>query len=534
LKSIFEVTMKKKAARVGKPGVWKGYGDWKIFLLRVLAVAWTVAQYPLLNITINWWPLHWVAWVPFFWAIHAQEGQGNLWLSYAGGTMGHIFLFSWIASFIPNFSNVPKPAAMLLLFGYCSYLSLFWILLAVFVPRFRKRFPRAWIWLVPALVTAAEFLLPQIFPYTQGLTQYRVVPLFQLSSVTGVYGVTFLLMLGNCLVFHALSLIRSGRPFPRKPAAGFLVIMLLVLSYGWWRQVQYRRTETTAPSLKAGMIQSNITPREHRRMGYEKIHELYLEMSREAVTRGADWIIWSEGEFKPPLNSGLARDVLLEDSRSLNRPILLGGFYLRYENGRRVVSNSAIHVDPVNGLGERYDKRFLVPFGEYQPFSQQLGFIYRHISHRPNLSPGKDPVVQRLRGIPYGFLICYEAIFPSLVRETVRAGARLLVNITYDAWFGKTAAPFQHLWLASARCAENGVPMIRLGTTGISTIVNSLGQMDSLSPLFERKVLVEAVKLVWLPGLYTRIGNVFAWACVFCSLLGLAWLRFPKKRFRPE
>lgn len=526
--------MVKNENRSGKPGVFQAYGDWKIFWLRVLAVSWTVAQYPLLNITVNWWPLHWVAWIPFFWAIHSQEGRGNIWLSYAGGTLGHIFLFSWIASFIPNFSNIAEPVAILLLFLYCSYLSLFWILLAVFVPRIHRRFPRGWIWLVPALITAAEFLLPQIFPYTQGLTQYRVVALFQLSSITGVYGVTFLLMLCNCLVFHVLSRLRTAQPFPWKLVAGFLLIMLLVLSYGWRRQRLYQQAELTAPTLKAGMIQSNITPFEHRHMGMDKIRELYLEMSREAVERGADWIIWSEGEFKPPLNTPFAREILIQDSRLLNRPILLGGFHVSYKNGRRIASNSAIHVDPDEGMGKRYDKRFLVPFGEYMPFSRQLDFIYRRISHRPNLSPGKDPVVQYLRGIPYGFLICYEAIFPSLVRETVRSGARLLVNITYDAWFGKTAAPYQHLWLASARCAENGVPMIRLATTGVSTIVNSLGQTGSLSPLFERRVLVKPVKLVRLPGLYSRIGDVFAWICVCCTLFVPLWHGFRKRRIQGE
>jgi apolipoprotein N-acyltransferase len=161
------------------------------------------------------------------------------------------------------------------------------------------------------------------------------------------------------------------------------------------------------------------------------------------------------------------------------------------------------------------------------PFARQLDFIYRHISHRPSMSPGKDPVVQNLQDIPYGFLICYEAIFPSLVRETVQAGARLLVNITYDAWFGQTAAPYQHLWLASARSAENGIPLIRLGTTGISTIVDSLGRTGYLSHLFERRVLLYTVKLVWLPSLYSRIGDVFAWLCLLFALGSIAflWLR---------
>ncbi len=526
--------MKKKNDLSNPPGLLKGYGDWKVFLLRLAAFAWTVAQYPLLDMPVNWWPLHWVAWVPFLWAIHAQEGRGKILFSYVGGTIGNLFLFSWISSFIPNFSNVPKPVAVLLLLVLCSYLSIHWILMAVFIPRFRQRFPQSWIWVAPALVVAAEFLLPQIFPYMQGLTQYRVVPIFQLASATGVYGITYLLLFSNCVIFHTLCRYRSHKPFSWKPVLILLLFILIVLGYGMWREVQYSQKSDQARELKVGLIQSNIAPHEHRSMGFGEIHRLYLDMSQQAVNEGAEWIIWSEGEFKPPLNSPVAQNILIQDSRLLNRPILLGGFYFRYRDGKRFPSNSAIHVDPVGGMGKRYDKRFLVPFGEYMPFEKQLGFIYRHISHRSTVYPGKDPVVQTLQDIPYAFLICYEAIFPSLVRESVRAGAQLLVNITYDAWFGHTSASYQHLLLASARSAENGIPLIRLGTTGISTTIDSLGRMSTLSPLFERRVLIYTVKLIRLPSLYSRIGDVFSWLCVAVVIMALLFVWIQSRRRRSE
>jgi apolipoprotein N-acyltransferase len=402
--------------------------------------------------------------------------------------------------------------------------------MAVFFPKFRRRFPRGWIWLAPALVVASEFLLPQIFPYMQGLTHYRVVPVFQLASITGVYGITYLLLLSNCVVFHTLSWWRQGKPFSWKPVLSLVLIIVMVLGYGLWRQSLYNRRSQNARELKAGLIQSNITPYAHRQLGSEKIRELYLKMSRQAADEGADWIIWSEGEFKTPLNLPEAAKTLTQESRQLKRPILLGGFYFKYRQGKRFLCNSAIHVDPENGMGKRYDKRFLVPFGEYKPFEKQLGFIYRHIDHRLTVYPGDDPVVQKLQGIPYAFLICYEAIFPALVRESVNAGARLLVNITYDAWFGRTSAPFQHLLLASARSVENGVPMIRLGTTGISTVVDSLGRMSILSPLFTRRVLVYPVRIVKLPSLYSRIGDLFSWLCVTMAALAWLWLWFPPFR----
>lgn len=518
------INLKIKKRVLKSPGLLKGYGDSRLLWLRLGAFALAVAQYPLLNIPLNLWPLHWVSWIPFIWAIQAQKGRGNILFAYLGGTLGNLFLFSWIAEFIPNFSNVPKPLAMLLVFLLCSYLSLQWVLMAVMIPRLKRRFPRLWIYLVPALVVTLEFLMPQIFPYMQGLSHFRVNPVFQLASITGVYGISYLLLFSNCALYRVLEN-RKGKRFPdRMPLLVLLVSIGLVLGYGLWRGHLYQQKAGDAPTLTVGLIQSNITPLQHRKMGFQKTHQLYLEMSREAVSRGADWIVWSEGEFKPALNSPVAREILERDCRELGRPILLGGFHMIYKEGRRLPSNSAIQVDPETGMGQRYDKRLLVPFGEYLPLEKELAFIYRRLRRRQYLYPGKDPVVQKLQDIPYAFLICYEAIFPSLVRDSVRAGAAMLVNITYDAWFGRTSAPYQHLLLATARSAENGLPLVRLGTTGISTVIDALGRCGEKSELFQRQVLLYPVKLVRLSSLYTRIGNLFSWICVLLALGGVVWM----------
>jgi apolipoprotein N-acyltransferase len=180
-------------------------------------------------------------------------------------------------------------------------------------------------------------------------------------------------------------------------------------------------------------------------------------------------------------------------------------------------------------VGKRYDKQILVPFGEYMPFEKQLNFIYRQIRWRSRFIPGQGPVVQQLDGISYGFLICYEAIFPALVRRSVQHGAELLVNITYDAWYGRTSAPHQHLLLATIRSVEHGIPLIRLGTTGFTTVIDSLGRIGSKSRLFEQEVLLHTVKLVHLPSLYTRIGNVFAWFCGLTFLIAVIFMVVKKK-----
>jgi len=418
---------------------------------------------------------------------------------------------------------------MLLVFLLCSYLSLQWVLFAVFIPKFRIRFPRAWIYITPAMVVVVEFLMPQIFPYMQGVSHYQVIPIIQLASITGVFGVTYLLFFANCVFYQTGSRFKNGGKLYLKPLLVLVTILVLVIVYGLKRQKDYQQKSEKARTVKVGLIQSNITPHDRRQMGFNKIWKLYLELSKKAVKKGAQWVIWSEGEFQIPLSSSTARLLLSQASQLLKCPLLLGCYDILEQNHKRFKVNSAVYFDPVKGLGKRYDKRILVPFGEYMPFEKQLNFIYRQIRWRSRFFPGKGPVVQRLEGIPFGFLICYEAIFPSLVRKSVQQGAELLVNITYDAWYGRTSAPHQHLLLTTVRSVEHGIPLIRLGTTGISTVIDSLGRIGPQSELFEQEVLLHTVKLIHLPSLYTRIGNAFAWLCGLIFLVVLVFMIFKKR-----
>ncbi|MCK4836441.1 MAG: apolipoprotein N-acyltransferase, partial [Candidatus Aminicenantes bacterium] len=229
-------------------------------------------------------------------------------------------------------------------------------------------------------------------------------------------------------------------------------------------------------------------------------------------------------------NTAYAKKILTQASQELGCPILLGGYGNRQINNKYVPTNSAIHVDPHKGMGKQYDKQFLVPFGEYMPFEKHLSFIYSKINWKSRFHPGDDSVVQKIQNIPYAFLICYEAIFPSLSRQAVNRGARLLINITFDAWFGRTTAPYQHLMLATIRSAEMGIPLIRLATTGITTTVNALGEMGDLSSLFKQEVLLYEVPLVYLPTIYSRIGDIFAWICIFTTVLSLILIAFKHQK----
>jgi apolipoprotein N-acyltransferase len=174
-----------------------------------------------------------------------------------------------------------------------------------------------------------------------------------------------------------------------------------------------------------------------------------------------------------------------------------------------------------------YDKIQLVPFGEYVPFHSLLFFLDKLVVGIGDFAAGRMTTVFALPRVQFSVLICYEGIFPSLTRRFVDQGAELLVNITNDAWFGRTSAPYQHLVMEAVRAIENRVPLVRAANTGFSAVVGIDGQIHSRTNLYETTILVEDVTWPQVRSFYTRYGDVFVWFCVASSslMLGYGWMK---------
>jgi apolipoprotein N-acyltransferase len=210
-----------------------------------------------------------------------------------------------------------------------------------------------------------------------------------------------------------------------------------------------------------------------------------------------------------------------ELAREQEVALIVGGLAFERTGSRDDVSfhNSVFAVDPSGRFVERYDKSRLVPFGEYVPLRPLLGFLSGLATGiaSGDITPGPGPRALALDSLgsrhALAPLICYEVIYPDLVREAVGAGARVLVNVTNDAWYGRTSAPHQFLEIAAMRAAEHGLPMVRAANTGISAVVDATGAVRAATPIFERRVLREEVP----PGgkrrtPYTRLGDWVVWA----------------------
>jgi apolipoprotein N-acyltransferase len=205
-------------------------------------------------------------------------------------------------------------------------------------------------------------------------------------------------------------------------------------------------------------------------------------------------------------------------ARDAGVPILLGSNQIVRGTPDKYF-NAAFLVRADGSTGGVYRKMHLVPFGEYVPLKSVLFFASRLVEAVSDLSPGETPVVFPIGNHQASVAICYEVVYPNLVRQFVRGGSELLVTITNDAWFGRSSAPFQHFDMASMRAIEEGRYLVRAANTGISGIVDPYGRAVLRSALFESAVSVGEARFLRGATVYARIGDLFAYAATAVTLL---------------
>ncbi|HTP41585.1 MAG TPA: apolipoprotein N-acyltransferase, partial [Nitrospiria bacterium] len=242
--------------------------------------------------------------------------------------------------------------------------------------------------------------------------------------------------------------------------------------------------------------------------------ERYEQLTRDAAAQGAELIVWPEAsapfifDDEPDFQMAI-RSLAAETHRYL----LFGSPAIAHGYRVPALLNSAYLLNPDGTTQARYDKQHLVPFGEYVPLGPLLGFINKLVQGIGDFIPGEGPVPMVVKDYQLGVAICFEIIFPELVRLDARDGARIIATITNDAWFGRSAAPLQHFSMAVFRAIENRTPVIRAANTGISGFIDANGRIGPSSALFVEAVLVDTIRVSPLRTLYTRGGDIFAAGC---------------------
>jgi len=252
--------------------------------------------------------------------------------------------------------------------------------------------------------------------------------------------------------------------------------------------------------------------------------EIYGELTRKARDAGAQVVVWPEtaAPFFYGWEAGLSRRL---DAIAVSGgiPVIFGAPWYDPAGGGKFF-NSVFHMDARGVVLGRYDKRHLVPFGEYIPLRSVLFFLSKLTAGEEDFSSGTGPALFRVGGHPVAASVCYEALFPALIREGVLGGATWLVNVTNDAWFGDTVAPHQHLAMARMRCVEFRRPMVRAANSGISAVIDGDGGVAASLGLFRRGVLVAAVRPAIVETVYAKTGEILG---ISCSILTILAFIFP-------
>lgn len=486
----------------------------------------------------NWHWLHWIAFLPMFAALEPDSPRANRWLAFLYGTLGVGLLFRWIVHTIVVFTPLPTAFAVFVLALFSSVFGLPYVALWVAVHPLRRRLGTWWIAALPAWQVVIEWLSMHLllFPYQQGVSQYRFPWTFQLASVTGVYGLTFVLVLVNCVFAEAWYRWRERRPQTLVPAAVAAAVVTAVVAHSAWRFREVETALAAGPTLRVAQLQTDKGMEWRMSHSARDAWSLWVDATKALPPGAADLVIWPEGASPYDLEV---------DGRRHKATIVLGelakqgGFDLLVGAGTRTrepdpamgedrvsVFNSVYHIGRDGQVKGHYDKMVPLPFGEYLPFAWAYPWLAKLLPVG-DFRPGEAPVFFDAAGTRLATPICYEAILPRTCR--LFASADVLVTVTNDAWFGDTANPWQHAMLAATRAVELGVPMVRSAYTGVSFVAEPHGRILHETRPFEVVNRVVDVRTTRVPTPYARFGD---WFVAVCGLGLLGGLVGPRLRAR--
>lgn len=488
--------------------------------LRIAVVLLTAPYLALVSLPGDWFWLQWVAYVPALLVVLHAPPRELVLLSWLFGAVSLMWLFRWIAPTLTIYLDIAPVYSTAVLVAYGTFCGLPHAVLWSAAPWLRRRFGGEWMWLWPAWFVVVElvssFVVP--LPFHQGMTQYRAGPIWQLASVTGTAGLTFLLALVNAVVAEGLHRRSQGRPWPLLGSIGALTTVLVVASLG---AIRHRHVETrlqAAETLRYGQLQTRPTMLERRQQPPDSPFVEWMELTR-ALPRGTELAVWPEGASTYSLvhpNGGPTRAgrMVGEIARTRNLELLVGTIARGFTNsGELATFNAVQHVTRDGELGDRYDKLKLVPFTEYWPFGDGLVGLAEWLDiDKASLKHGTRPVVFEGSSARMAAPVCYESLLPGLFREF--EGAELFVVVTNDGWFLDSAATHQHAMHAAVRAIELGRPIIHAAYTGVSFVVEPHGViLHETAPFTEVSRAVD-VRLATFDTLYGQWGDWFALACL--------------------
>ncbi len=481
---------------------------------------------------VDVWPLAFVAWAPLLVAIYDQPPRRALWLGLLQGLTANVLGFYWLFGMLKTFSGFPDALCALFMLLLCAYQGGRMAFMTWLYGRASRRgWPAATIFLLA--FSASELVYPLLFPWYTGAQTHTVPMLMQLADVGGPIAIGLALAGSSLALAEPVWARLDRRPVDRRRLVLSLLGPAILVAYGAIRLPMVDRAIAAAPAAKVGVVQGNMAL-----MGQE--HRDPRPLHRQATLRleaeeHPDLVVWSEAAIAYPFEEELLpllmRDTVLRDPRDragnggIKTPVLTGVIVDRSpmlppgqrpkRGERREMYNSAVLVEPDGHVDGAYDKTYLLAFGEYIPFGDWFPQLYEMSPNSGQLSKGTgiEPIHFDHGGEHrITTLICYEDILPGFVNGAVRHGdPDLLVNLTNDAWFGRSTEPAIHLALAKFRAVEHHRYLVRATNSGISAWIDAAGRSRGETPLFQ--LVARAEEIHWMRGktLYELVGDVPWW-----------------------
>lgn len=454
-----------------------------------------------LSLSFSPLPLHflsYIALVPLFLIIETRDRKGSFWTGFVFGFLYSLFLLFWLL-----FLEVPPVIKAWLIAGY--------VILSAYIGFYFATFSLLTKWLgffwSPFILVALEFIrsVGEIgFPWgVLGYTQVAYLPMIQLASLFGIWGVSFWLVIVNVLFCKFIKEVKTGSGWIR-PLVILLGVLVTPLIYGLAR---IGRNEDD--KIRVAVVQPNIDPNLKSTLEMKlRMFEVLREDADQVKSEGVDLIILPETAL--PVNierEKLYYNMTRRVADSSRVAILTGSLLSGHSRWGYGYYNGAILFVPDSGIVTRYKKIHLVPFSEKIPYRRQIQLFRKLDFGGGDFTPGEEYVVFKIKGKRFATLICFESIFGDLTRHFVNQGLDFLVNITNDGWFGNTPGPYQHAEMAVVRAVENRMPLVRCANTGISMIVDQYGRILSRTRIFTQALLVADVPMGRRKSLYTRLGD---------------------------
>jgi apolipoprotein N-acyltransferase len=471
-----------------------------------------------------------VALVPLLVAISGWNGrdQGLRGVSTRRGfTLGLIAGFVhfagtvyWTGATVSTFGGLPVAVAVIVAALLALYMALYVAMAGAIGARLIRHYAWRGLLLFPPAWVATEYLRGVVlggFPWIPlGNTMVTLLPIAQVASVLGVFGLSLLVAYLN--VGFAIAAMGTGRQ--RLVTAGVTLGAIALISM--WGGLRLSSNALTGGSpITIGLIQGNIAQTDKwnpARAGM--IVDRYLQLTRQASDAGAQFIIWPESSTPFYFEEDPGGHAVRKLVRTMGKPLLLGSDEFEDSQPPRHY-NSAFMLDTHGATAAVYRKIHLVPFGEYVPFQRLLFFVGPLVEAVSAFSRGTRVTMLPVEGHMVSTAICYEVTYPALSREAVRQGSEMLTTVTNDAWYGDSSAAYQHFEMAAMRAIEQGRYLARAANTGISGIVDPYGRILVRTNLFETVAVVGEARFVQARTIYSRIGDVVAFASMLVVLLAL-------------